>query len=148
MSKVFKGRVVAPGKVTAEAVVSHGGLNTLASFQKALQFGDKKATCGDQNNPDLYGREMAGKALCLPMTIGSTTGGLVLYCACAMERNPACMLFANHIDSLAAAGAVLADVWVEGVSMPVIDCLGDEFLDYVKDDMTVTIKEDGTVCVE
>ncbi len=73
--KQFQGRVVAPGSVTAEALVSHGGLNTLASFQKALQFGDKKATCGDQNNPDLYGRPMAGKALCLPQTIGSTTGG-------------------------------------------------------------------------
>ena len=51
--KEFKGRVIAPGTVTAEALVSHGGLNTLASFQKALQFGDKTATCGDQNNPDL-----------------------------------------------------------------------------------------------
>ena len=82
--KTFNGRVVAAGEVTAEALVSHGGLNTLASFQKALQFGDKSATCGDQNNPDLYGKKMLGKALCLPMTIGSTTGGLVLYCACAI----------------------------------------------------------------
>ena len=56
--KEFKGRIVASGTVTAKALVSHGGLNTLASFQKALQFGDKKATCGDQNNPDLYGKQM------------------------------------------------------------------------------------------
>ena len=146
--KEFKGRVIAPGTVTAPALVSHGGLNTLASFQKALQFGDKKATCGDQNNADLYGKAMLGTALCLPQTIGSTTGGLVLYCACAMHKQPACMLFANHIDSLAAAGAVLADVWVDGVSMPVVDCLGDEFLAYVKDGMTITVKEDGTVVVE
>ncbi|MBO4988668.1 MAG: DUF126 domain-containing protein [Lachnospiraceae bacterium] len=146
--KEFKGRIVAPGSVTAPAVVSHGGLNTLASFQKALQFGDKKATCGDQNNPDLYGKQMAGKALCLPRTIGSTTGGLVLYCACSMKRQPACMLFSEPIDSLAAAGAVLADVWLDDVSMPVIDSLGEEFLDYVKDDMSITIKEDGTVVVE
>lgn len=146
--KEFKGRIVAPGSVIAPAVVSHGGLNTLASFQKALQFGDKKATCGDQNNPDLYGKQMAGKALCLPRTIGSTTGGLVLYCACSMKRQPACMLFSEPIDSLAAAGAVLADVWLDDVSMPVIDSLGEEFLDYVKDDMTITIKEDGTVVVE
>ena len=144
----FKGRVVAAGTVAAEAVVSHGGLNTLASFQKALQFGDKKATCGDQNNPDLYGKQMAGKALCLPQTIGSTTGGLVLYCACSMHRQPACMLFSNPIDSLAAAGAVLADVWLEDVQMPVVDCLGEEFLDYVKDGITVTVKEDGLVVVE
>ena len=146
--KRFKGRIVTPGTVTAKAVVTHSGFNTLASLQKALQFGDKKATCSDQNNPDIYGTELAGSALCLPQTIGSTTGGLVLYCACAMKRNPACMLFANHIDSLAAAGAVLADVWVDGVTMPVVDCLGDEFLDYVKDGMTVTIEQDGTVCVE
>ena len=146
--KQFKGRVVSPGTVQAEALVSHGGLNTLASFQKALQFGDKMATCGDQNNPDLYGKQMKGKALCLPQTIGSTTGGLVLYCACSMQRQPACLLFSNHIDSLAAAGAVLADVWLDDVTMPVVDCLGEEFLDYVKDGMTITVQEDGTVCVD
>ncbi len=143
----FKGRVIAPGTVTAEAVVSHGGFNTLASLQGALQFGDKKATCGDQNNPDLYNKQLAGKALCLPMTIGSTTGGLVLYCACAMGRQPGCMLFSQNIDSLAAAGAILASVWLPDAKMPVIDCLGEEFLNYVKDGMTITIGEDGTVTV-
>ena len=146
--KEFKGRIVAPGTVTAQAVVSHAGLNTLASFQSALQFGDKKATCGDQNNPDLYNKEMAGKALCLPQTIGSTTGGLVLYCACAMQRQPACMLFSKPIDSLAAAGSILASVWLPDVKMPVIDSLGEEFLSYVKDGMTISIKEDGTVVVD
>ena len=144
----FKGRVVAPGTVTAQAVVTHSGFNTLASLQGALQFGDKKATCGDQNNPDLHGKELAGKALCLPMTIGSTTGGLVLYCACAMGRQPACMLFSNPIDSLAAAGSILASVWLPDVKMPVVDSLGEEFLNYVKDGMTITVKEDGTVCVD
>ena len=141
----FKGRIIAPGTITAPAVVTHSGFNTLASLQSALQFGDKKATCGDQNNPDLYNKQMLGKALCLPQTIGSTTGGLVLYCACAMERQPACMLFSKPIDSLAAAGAILADVWVEPGRMPVVDSLGDEFLEYVKDGMTVTVHEDGTV---
>ena len=145
--KQFKGRVVAPGTVKAPALVSHGGLNTLASFQKALQFGDKKATCGDQNNPDLYSQEMLGKALCLPQTIGSTTGGLVLYCACAMERQPACMLFSKPIDSLAAAGSILASVWLDGVQMPVIDCLGDDFLNAVKTGDPVEVREDGTVII-
>ena len=145
--KTFKGRIVAPGNVSAEAVVSHGGLNTLASFQGALQFGDKKATCGDQNNPDLYNKQMAGKALCLPQTIGSTTGGLVLYCACAMGRQPAAMLFSQPIDSLAGAGVVIADVWLkdEKAKMVVVDSLGEEFLNYVKDGMSITVKEDGTV---
>lgn len=143
----FQGRIVTPGTVTAPALVSHGGLNTLASFQKALQFGDKKATCSDQNNPDLYGKEMLGKALCLPQTIGSTTGGMVLYTACSVGKQPACMLFSMPIDSLAASGAILGDVWTEA-KMPVVDMLGEEFLDYVKTGMTVTVGDDGVVTVE
>ena len=146
--KEFKGRIVAPGTVTAEAVVTRSGFNTLASLQGALQFGDKKATCGDQNNPDLHGKELAGKALCLPQTIGSTTGGLVIYCACAMGRQPACMLFSQPIDSLAAAGSILASVWLEDAKMPVVDSLGEEFLNYVQHGMTVTIQDNGLVCVE
>ena len=144
----FKGRVIAPGTVTAEAVVTRSGFNTLASLQGALQFGDKKATCGDQNNPDIHGKELAGKALCLPQTIGSTTGGLVIYTACAMGRQPACMLFSKPIDSLAAAGSILASVWLEGTQMPVVDSLGDEFLEYVQHGMQITITEDGTVQVD
>ena len=145
--KQFKGRVVVPGTAKAEALVSHGGFNTLASFQKSLMFGDKKATCSDQNNPDLYDKPMHGMALCLPQTIGSTTGGMVLYCAAALSREPACLLFSKPIDSLAAAGAILADVWTDA-SMPTVDSLGDEFLEAVQTGMTVTISEDGVVTIE
>lgn len=87
--KSFQGRVITPGTVSAEAVVTKQGFNTLASFQMALQFGDKEVKCGDQSNTEIYGKPLINKALCLPQTIGSTTGGLVLYCACAMEKNPA-----------------------------------------------------------
>ena len=150
----FKGRVVVPGECSAEALVSHGGFNTLASYQMAMMFGDLKALghdtevkCGDQNNPDLYGRPMMGKALCLPQTIGSTTGGMVLYAVAAAGKQPACMLFSKPIDSLAASGAILADVWTES-KMPVVDMLGDEFLEAVKTGDTVTVKPDGVVVVE
>ena len=146
--KQFKGRVVTPGEVTAEAVVTTQGFNTLASLQMPLQFGDKEVKCRDQNNAELHGKPLIHKALCLPQSIGSTTGGLLLYCACALGKNPACMLFANPIDSLAAAGAILADVWVEGVTMPVVDSLGEEFLNYVKDGMMITVKADGVVEVD
>ncbi|MDL2258954.1 DUF126 domain-containing protein [Eubacteriales bacterium OttesenSCG-928-K08] len=145
--KQFQGRVVVPGTVKAEALVSHGGFNTLASFQKSLMFGDKDATCSDQNNADLYNKPMHGKALCLPQTIGSTTGGMVFYCAAALSREPACLLFSKPIDSLAAAGVILADVWTDA-SMPTVDSLGDDFLEAVKTGMTVTIGEDGLVTVE
>ena len=145
--KQFKGRVIVPGTCTAEALVSHGGFNTLASYQMALMFGDKKVKCGDQNNPDIYKQSMIGKALCLPQTIGSTTGGMVLYTACSVGKQPACMLFSMPIDSLAASGAILGDVWTDA-KMPVVDMLGEEFLDYVKTGMTVTVGDDGVVTVE
>ncbi len=145
--KQFKGRVIVPGTCTAEALVSHGGFNTLASYQTPMLLGDKQVKCSDQNNPGLYKQSMIGKALCLPMTIGSTTGGMVLYTVCALGKQPACMLFSETIDSLAASGAILGDVWTEA-KMPVVDRLGQEFLDYVKTGMTVTIKEDGVVEVE
>ena len=145
--KQFKGRPVAAGKCTAKALVSHNGFNTLASFQKSLQFGDKTAKCGDQNNPDLYEKPMHGSALCLPQTIGSTTGGMVLYCAAALGQQPACMLFSKPIDSLAAAGAILADVWTD-VSMPVVDNLGEEFLSFVTTGANIEVKPDGTVIVD
>lgn len=145
--KQFTGRVVVPGSAKAEALVSHGGFNTLASFQKSLMFGDKEATCSDQNNPDLNGKAMHGKALCLPQTIGSTTGGMVLYCASALSRQPACLLFSKPIDSLAAAGVILADVWTDA-SMPTVDSLGEEFLAAVQTGMTVTVEDGGVVTVE
>ena len=147
MSKSFKGRVVTPGRVKAEALVSHGGFNTLASFQMALMFGDKQVKCGDQNNSDIYKKPMIGKALCLPETIGSTTGGMVLYAACALSKQPACMLFSKPIDSLAASGAILAANWTHACRR-VVDMLGDGVLDYVKDGMTVSIGDDGLVTVE
>ena len=142
--KTFKGRAVVPGTAEATALVSHGGFNTLASYQKSLMVGDKTGKCGDQNNPDLFGKPMAGTALCLPQTIGSTTGGMVLYCAHAMERSPACLLFSNHIDSLAAAGAILADVWTDR-RLPTVDCLGEEFIKTVKTGDRIKVYEDGTV---
>jgi predicted aconitase with swiveling domain len=149
--KTFKGRVIFPmqGKtsIEAEALVSHNGFNTLASFQKALMFGDKTASCSDQNNADLYGKPMAGKALCLPVTIGSTTGGMVLFCAAALKRQPACLLFSKPVDSLAAAGAILAGIWTDS-PMPAIDSLGDAFLEAVQSGAKVRVLNDGTVSVE
>ena len=142
--KTFQGRVVVPGTSIAEALVSHGGFNTLASYQMGMMFGDKKMKCGDQNNPDIYKKPMIGKALCLPMTIGSTTGGMVLFTVCSSGKQPACMLFSKPIDSLAASGAILGDVWTDA-KMPVVDNLGDAFPDYVQTGMTVTVKDDGVV---
>ena len=71
----------------------------------------------------------------------------VVNTVCSHGKQPACMLFSLPIDSLAASGAILGDVWTDS-KMPVVDSLGDEFLQYVQTGMTVTVGEDGLVTVE
>ncbi len=142
--KSFKGRVLASGHFKGEAIVSHVGVNTLASFQSSVLKKAKEAVISDQNNPDLYNKNVTGKALCLPLTIGSTTGGLVIQTVCSLGINPSCFLFSEHIDSLAASGIVLSRVW-EDSKVIAIDCLGQEFLDSVKSGDQIEVLEDGTV---
>lgn len=147
MSREFKGRVVVAGNVTSAALVTHTGFNTLASLKTAGSFLNKKGEIQDHNNPELYKRLMPGKILCLPETIGSTTGGMVLYCASCMKVGPAAMLFSKKADSLAVAGAVLTANWSEH-PIVLVDDLGEEFLEYVKEGQQITVSEDGTVLVE
>jgi len=142
--KEFKGRVINGGYYKGEAVVSHQGVNTLATFQSAALSNAKKVVVADQNNPDIFQKNVTGKALCLPQTIGSTTGGMVIQVICSMGINPACLLFSEHIDSLAGAGVILSVVW-ENSKMIAIDQLGQEFLDTVKTGDTIEVLEDGTV---
>jgi predicted aconitase with swiveling domain len=146
MSKTFRGRALLPGHVEGEAVVSRTGFNTLASFQKNLILRSKKAVCSDQDNRDLYGKELTGKILCLPQTIGSTTGGLALATAAQMGITPKALLFSEHIDTLAASGVILADVW-QAQRIVTVDRLGEEFLEYVQDGQRIEVHEDGTVIV-
>ena len=142
----FKGRVIMAGSLSGEAVVSRSGFNTLASFQKDAMAGKKIMKCSDQNNADIFGKILTGKILCLPKTIGSTTGGMILQTVASMGSAPAAMLFSEAIDSLAAAGVVLADVW-NGNRIVAIDNLGAEFLACVQNGQKVDVFEDGRVMV-
>ena len=144
--KEFKGRVIAGGNWKGEAAVSHQGFNTLASFQKSALNNSKQVLVSDQNNKDLFGVNITGKALCLPITIGSTTGGLVIQTVCQMGIAPSCFLFSESIDSLAASGIVLAKIW-ENSPVIAIDRLGEEFLNTVKTGDKLEVKEDGTVII-
>lgn len=144
--KQFKGRVIAGGNWQGEAVVSRQGVNTLATFQKSALNNAKEVIVSDQNNSDIFGLNITGKALCLPITIGSTTGGLVIQTVCSMKINPSAFLFSEHIDSLAASGIVLAKIW-ENSDVIAIDQLGDEFLQAVNTGDKIEISEDGTVTV-
>ena len=144
--KEFKGRVIAAGSWKGEAVVSRQGVNTLATFQASAMGNAKEVIVSDQNNADIYKKNITDKALCLPITIGSTTGGLVIQTICDMKINPAAFLFSEHIDSLAASGIVLARVW-QNSPVICVDQLGEEFLKTVQTGDQIEIKEDGTVII-
>lgn len=147
MTKTFKGRPIIAGNLKGECIVTEDGLNILATYQTSAIAKSKKAICADQNNKYLYKKDLTQKIICLPQTIGSTTGGMVLQTVTEMGIGPKAMLFSNHIDSLAAAGVILSSVW-SGINIVTVDGLGDEFLKSIKSGQTIDIKEDGTVTVE
>ncbi|HUT82120.1 MAG TPA: DUF126 domain-containing protein [Candidatus Bathyarchaeia archaeon] len=147
MTKEFKGRAIFPGKTTGKIIVSQRPLNTLATYKNTIVFKKKKAIGGDQDNPALFKKDLTKAIIGLPQSSGSTTGGLALMSLAENENAPTALLFSKNIDSLAAAGVILADVWI-GKRIITIDRLGDEFLKYMKTGMNVEIREDGTVIVD
>lgn len=147
MSKSFKGRAIITGDVEGEALVTHQGFNTLACYYKSILTDAEAAICSDQSNPELYGKDLTDKIICLPKTVGSTSAGATWDKVAHQGIAPKAMLFSEHIDSLTAAGLILADVWV-GKRIVAIDQLGEEFLEYVTEDDRIAIQEDGTVVVE
>ncbi|MEL4455756.1 aconitase X swivel domain-containing protein [Lutimonas vermicola] len=143
--RTFKGRPILPGKIEGLATVSHIGLNTLSTYKANVIGGvTDKALCTDGDNKDLYNKDLNGAILCLPQTIGSTTGGFVLMGVAKMGLAPKAMLFANHVDSLAIGGLLMADIWMD-YRIITIDLLGPDFLEAVKTGDPINVSEDGTV---
>ena len=54
----------------------------------------------------------------------------------------------NGVQGLEMMERLRPDIVLVDVKMPVIDCLGEEFLQYVKDDMAIAVKDGGIVEVE
>jgi len=146
VSRSFKGKPILPGNLEGEALVTHVGFNTYASFYTSIHAQVEAAQCADSGNQELHGKNLTDKIICLPQTIGSTSAGAVWQRVAQMGVAPKAMLFSQQIDSLAAAGLVVADVWV-GKRIYAVDQLGDEFLESVKDGDRIVIREDGTVTI-
>ena len=143
--QTFHGRPILSGKLEGSATVSRIGLNTLSTYKANILGGvTDKAICTDGDNKDLYGKDITGAILCLPQTIGSTTGGFVLMGVAKMGLAPKAMLFANHVDSLAIGGLLMADIWMEK-RIITVDLLGQDFLDAVNTGDPIKVYEDGKV---
>jgi predicted aconitase with swiveling domain len=145
-ARTFKGRSILPGQVEGEALVTHHGFNTYASFLTSMYARESVARCSDRNNPELYGTILTRKVICLPKTIGSTSSGAVWQRVAQLGIAPKALLFSGKIDSLAAGGLIVADVWA-GMRIVTVDQLGGEFLKTIKSGDWVVIKENGTVAI-
>jgi predicted aconitase with swiveling domain len=144
MSKKFKGRPLLPGNVEETAEVSRVGFSPSASWMDIIFKNSTSGVIQDHDNKDLYGRDIKGKILCLPQSIGSSAGACMMMAAVKADAAPKVMLFANHVDSLSACGLLMADNWI-GKRIIAVDMLGDEFLDAVKTGDKIKVYEDGTV---
>lgn len=127
--------------------MTHLGFNTYASFYTSIHGQVEAALCADSGNQELCGKNLTDRIICLPKTVGSTSAGAVWQRIARLGVAPRAMLFSQQIDSLAAGGLIVADVWA-GRRICTVDRLGDEFLESVKDGDRIVIRQDGTVTIE
>ncbi|UCF28847.1 MAG: DUF126 domain-containing protein [Chloroflexota bacterium] len=144
MSKTFTGRVILAANLSGMALVSRKGFNAYACFNNSLHDGAVSAECADSDNSDLFGKNMTDKIICLPKTVGSTSAGAVWLRVSMLGVAPRAMLFSQSIDSLAAGGLLVADIWAQH-RICTVDRLGDQFLQAVQDGDCLEVREDGTV---
>ena len=127
--------------------MTHLGFNTYASFYTSIHAQVETALCADSGNRELYGKNLTDKIICLPQTVGSTSAGAVWQRIARLGVAPKAMLFSQQIDSLAAGGLIVADLWA-GERIVVVDHLGDEFLASVRDGDRIVIRQDGTITIQ
>ena len=147
MATTFKGRPVIPGNLEGEALVSKQPFNTTASYFTNMFAGNTEtAPCTDANNKELYQKDLKGAIICTPQTVGSTMGAGAIMGMNLLGVGFKAMLFSSHVDSIAAGGLIMDDIW-NGRTVITIDLLGDEFMNTVKNGDRIKISEDGTVVV-
>ena len=145
--KTFQGRPLLSGKLEGKALLSKQPFNLTGSYLKNMFGGDTKtAPCTDSANKALYEKDLKGAIICTPQTVGSTMGAGAIMGMNQLGVGFKAMLFSSHIDSIAAGGLIMDDIW-NGRTVITIDLLGDEFLDTVNSGDPISIKEDGTVVV-
>jgi predicted aconitase with swiveling domain len=143
--KTFQGRPVVPGDQNGKATVSKQPFNTTSSYLDNVWAGNTKtAPCTDQDNKDLYKKDMTGIILCTSQCIGSSMGGGCFMAVAGMGLAPKALLFSRHIDSVTASGVLMADIW-QDQQIICVDLLGKDFLNAVNDGDPISIHADGTV---
>jgi predicted aconitase with swiveling domain len=143
--QTFQGRPVVAGDINGKVLLSKQPFNPTSSYIENIWGGaTDKAPCTDQDNKELYKKDLNGVILCTTQCIGSSMGGAAFMAVAGLGVAPKAMLYAHHIDGVSASGIVMANVW-QKKPIITIDLLGEDFLKAVKTGDPITIKKDGTV---
>ena len=106
----MKGRMISPGKVKAEAIVSREPIGFYGGI-------DAKTGIVIEKNHELEGKSVTGKVLVFPCGKGSTVGSYVIY---GLQRNgiaPAAIVN-QETETIVATGAILAGIpCVDGIDI-------------------------------
>ncbi len=122
--KVFKGRALVPGKAKGKAVV----VDTI-SF-----YGDVDPKTGILKDA---GTSLKGKILVARTSRGSTVGSYIIYSLKENDVAPLAILM-ERAEPIVVVGCVLAEI-------PLIDSLPPNFFKAIKNGITLSVVEDGTV---
>ena len=141
---VFEGRPVIAGSAKGRAEVSRVTFDTCASYADVVVVGAGTGICRDRGNEALFGRDLRGKILCIPQTVGSGSATSLFTTLLQKDIAPGALCLANHIDATAADGLVLANRWFDR-RIVTVDLLGYEFLTSVNKGDLITVFEDGKV---
>ena len=130
----IRGRVVVPGVVTGEAIVS----KTPISFTGGM---DPHTGVIREPGHEIYGKSVAGKILVFPTGKGSTTGSWQFYIAYKNGKAPIGIINVKT-ENVVATCAVITDT-------PMIHLLEKNPLDCIKTGDTITINgDDGFVEID
>ncbi len=124
--KEFRGRILVPGTVQAQAIVVDS-----ISF-----YGDVDPERGVLKDS---GRNIRGRILVAKKSHGSTVGSYIIYSMKVKGTAPVAIIM-EKAEPIVVAGCVLADI-------PLVDTLSEEFFKNVEDGTLLEIKKDGKVIV-
>jgi predicted aconitase with swiveling domain len=144
--KTFKGRPILSGDLKGKALVSKKqAFNLTGSYMENMFAGrTDSAPCTDPTNKELYKKDLSGAIICTTQTVGSTFGSGAVMGMNDIGVGPKAYLFSDHIDSIAAGGLIMDDVWNDR-RVITIDLLGADFLEAVNTGDPISIHKDGTV---
>ncbi len=111
---VHRGRGVTSLKARGEAIV------TKQPFMFSHGLDPKTGKVIDQRH-ELYGREVKGKILVFPCSVGSTSAGMWLLEAVRLGNAPLALVM-EEVDPVLATGALLAQIML-GRPIPIVDRL-------------------------